>query len=375
MKVPAIGQTGGIFEIFVPGMFLILNIGGVGYICYQEIINSSTNTENNPLISVTKTDYASIFGKLGLSILIIICFSYLAGMVLRLLMTDRPDRLSVWYQKNFNKKRSRYVRITEKSLDGLKKENIPQDIQMKLEQMKNIKFKNKKELILKLENIVGKEGLEKKNIPQNIQTKLEQVKDIKFKNKKNLIRKLENKVGKGYVKKYKSDILEHVYYEYELWATEKFPYIGWLGVSADRSLPKSVYDFYEEVWAPRKQEPQNRRFFNFCKTFLNSKDHSVMSEIYAAESINRYLSGMFYSLSISCFLLLCPCLNNSIYNDYSILLFIFIGIYLFALFGIVSNFRFIRVKEAQIVFDASFKYRNEFDKIKTKEDIEGKPTV
>lgn len=315
MKIPAIGQTGGIFEIFVPGMFLVLNIGGVGYLCFHERI-----------ISIIKIENDFIIGKLGLSIIIIICFSYLAGMLLRLLMTDRPDRLSAWYHRKFNKQISRHAHITDKSLDGLKKINIPQDIL----------------------------------------TKLEHMKDIKYKNNKKFIHNLEIEIGMDNVQKYKSIILEQAYDKYELWATERFPYIGWLGEAADRHLPKSAHNFYKKIWAPRKKEIQNRRFFNFCKTFLNSQDRSVMSEIYAAESINRYISGMYYSLLISCILLLLS-LCSPTGNDHSILLFLLIGVYLLALFGIVSRFRFIRIKEAQIVFDASFKYRDEFYKYEIKE--------
>lgn len=303
MKVPAIGQTGGIFEIFVPGMFLVLNIGGVAYLNFKETIISIVVIEENNVIA-----------SLGLSIITIICFSYLAGMLLRLLMTDRPDKLSAWYHRTFRNK-SKLTQLSDVILDLLKAElddlsdDVKRDKLAKLDQMKEKRFDDNKEYLKSLEQIVGKD--------------------------------IANK------------------YKYKLWATEIFPYIGWLGDAANRHLPDTVYNFYKEIWAPRRNEHQHRRFFNFCKTFLNGQERFVMNEIYAAESINRYISGMFYSLSISCILIICSLFSPDVW-EHANLLVILIGVYLLAVFGIATRFRFMRIKEAQIVFDASFKYRKEF---------------
>ena len=252
MNVPAIGKTRGIFEIFVPGVFLLLNVTAALYLLSQA-------TKSLEFIGES---IRYIFGKPGVMIIIIICFGYLIGMILRLFMTDIPDLLSAWYHRVFNSKKA-------KNSDGT----------------------------------------------------------------------------------------------YKLWSIEKFPYIELTGDLILRDLcdsSASIYDFYKKVWLSRKRQDGNKRFFNFCKTMLMRKGNEItVIELYYAESINRYISGMFYSLLISFILILVTIFSQAKFEFVIILFFILLA-YFLGLWNIVSRFRFIRIKETQILFDACYKNKEWF---------------
>jgi hypothetical protein len=252
MDVPAIGKTRGIFEIFVPGVFLVINITGVLYLLAQNIKSIGSLAEF----------IRYIIGQPSLIIIILICFGYLIGMILRLLMTDLPDRLSAWYHRFFHRK-------TSTKSDG----------------------------------------------------------------------------------------------SYKSWSIEKFPYIEFMGELvlhnlSERSSP--IYKFYRKVWEPRKRKDGNKRFFNFCKTMLLREGNEMtVMELNTNESINRYISGMFYSLLIS-FLLILLTIPFQSKSEVILSLFFILLSYLIGLWNIISRFRFIRIKEAQTLFDACYKNKEWF---------------
>jgi hypothetical protein len=80
-EVPSIGGARGIFEIFVPGAFLFLNIAGVVYLW------PVTGAE-------TRLAMVAIASEAVPSLAILVCFGYLIGVLLRLLKTRAPDRWS-----------------------------------------------------------------------------------------------------------------------------------------------------------------------------------------------------------------------------------------------------------------------------------------
>ena len=252
MDVPAIGKTRGIFEIFVPGVFLLINITGVLYLISRDMKS----------LAFINRFITYIIGQPGFLIVLLVCFGYLIGMILRLLMTDIPDRLSAWYHRCFNAKRS-------KLSDG----------------------------------------------------------------------------------------------SYCSWSREYFPYIEYIGELILRDLcecSSPIYEFYEKVWAPRNRKEGNKRFFNFCKTMLLREGNEMtIMELNTAESINRYISGMFYSLLISFFLMFVSIFFQHKYEPIIISLFVLLS-YLIGLWNIVSRFRFIRIKEAQTLFDACYKNKEWF---------------
>jgi len=88
MNIPTIGGTRGIFEIFVPGVFLLINIGGVIY--FSPFMDQPS-----------RAMLVSTLGNPGVSLVVAICFGYLLGVLLRLLSVDTPDSLSAGWLKLF----------------------------------------------------------------------------------------------------------------------------------------------------------------------------------------------------------------------------------------------------------------------------------
>jgi hypothetical protein len=99
MNIPTIGGTRGIFEIFVPGTFVIINLGIFVYL--------------SPFIDKnTKDLLATVSSNSVLGIIAVICFGYLFGVLLRLLSVDLPDNLSAvwlrWFNRNARKEQANY---------------------------------------------------------------------------------------------------------------------------------------------------------------------------------------------------------------------------------------------------------------------------
>jgi len=90
MNIPTIGGTRGIFEILVPGVFLLLNIGA--FIFSLPFLDDHT-----------KEMIASLASNTILDLVVSICFGYLTGILLRLLKTDVLDKLSAWWLRTFDK--------------------------------------------------------------------------------------------------------------------------------------------------------------------------------------------------------------------------------------------------------------------------------
>ena len=247
MNIPAIGGARGIFEIFVPGVFLLLNLSAAIYLFPY----TDDDTKRLIVSGASNTILVLVIG---------ICFGYLIGVLLRLFRTDLPDKWSALWLRRFDR-----------------------------------------------------HALE----------------------------------GKG---------------RFKLYATEDFPYISWIGETCKQYLPSEVQTFYDKVWAGRKQAGHNKQFFNFCKLMISSTDERSANEIYAAESLSRYISGMFYALVFAFILILATVvIRYFVLGQTMVGLIILLLAYLFAIEEILRHYRFIRVKEAEAVFTASFKNRAIFE--------------
>ena len=249
MNIPTIGGTRGIFEIFIPGAFFLINLGAVIYL--------SPYLDNE-----TKQALAAATSNSILVLIAAIAFGYLIGVLLRLLRADSLDTLSAAWLRRFDR---------------------------------------------------------------------------------------GARIGKG---------------TYRLYAIEEFPYIGWLEEVAKR-LPPEAIDFYNKVWAKRKREGHNKNFFNFCKTIITSNDERAANEIYAAEALSRYIVGMYYALVIGSVLILAAAILRYFVIGQIMggLLFLLLA-YFLAIIVIIQHLRFIRIKEVEIVFAASFKNRSLFEEEK-----------
>jgi hypothetical protein len=113
VNVPTIGGARGIFEVFVPGVFVLLNMGYVAYF----LPGTDQNTRN--LIAATAANPAS-------ALVLIVSFGYLIGVLLRLLRTDLLDWLSGfvnWLVRRWNRREDKlwatddfpYIAWTRKS--------------------------------------------------------------------------------------------------------------------------------------------------------------------------------------------------------------------------------------------------------------------
>lgn len=243
--VPSIKQSGGIFEIFVPGIFLFINCLAALLIAFLNEIQAAKEILNSPAL-------------IAFSLILFTCFGYLLGMMLRLLKTSIPDNFSAWVNRN----RKRYWR------------------------------------------------LDKDKMPK--------------------------------------------------WATEKFPFIGWMGINVKNCLPPEAYQFYMQVWNERNLPEGNLRFFNYCKNILDKKDNPIMLEIMATEATMRFLSGMFYSLIASMLILaLVLFVTEHGMQNWHFITFA-IGLYAVCLRVITLNFRFYRCKETEILFDATYQNKELF---------------
>jgi len=252
MNIPTIGGARGIFEFFVPGVFLLLNLGFATY--------SFPFTD-----AETKNGIAAAASSPALILIIGISFGYLVGVVLRLFQTDLPDRLSAAWLRRFHRRARQ--------------------------------------------------------------------EDRKFK----------------------------------LWAIEQFPYFGWIEQTCKLYLPAEALDFYQNTWGKRKQGEQNKQFFTFIKTMINSDDARAADEMYAAESLCRYIAGMFYALCFACLSLLFPIVVSYLMVGQVLIgLIIVLAVYLFMIVEILAHFRFLRIKEVEIVFAASYKNRDLFEKTTSK---------
>jgi hypothetical protein len=240
-NIKTIGGAGGIFHIFVPGVFLLINfLGGVYLFPWSG--------------DDTRKVLFDVFRSPALGLVITISFGYLLGVILRIFRSESADHLSAKYLRKFDKN-------TKKAKD-----------------------------------------------------------------------------------------------EGNLYAYENFPYTKWIGQYC-KKLPDDVQRFYMEVWSLKK----TKEFFNFCKVLIISEDKRGANEIYAAESLCRYISGIFYALVVSFFLqiviLITVILIN--HNINVVLIGLLVG-YCVAIIGILRNFRFMRLKEVQTVFAAAYKNRHLF---------------
>jgi hypothetical protein len=267
MNIPAIGGTKGIFEIFIPGVFLLLNLAVFAY-----LLPFSNNEERNLIIEFISNPV--------LGLIVIISFGYLVGVILRLLKTEPVDELS-----------ARFI------------------------QLFNSNAQNDGKLIFKF---------------------------LPFNTIRNVFNSKAQNDGK-----------------FKLWAYEEFPYIKSIGEICKSYLPPDAQEFYEKTWGSSKG---GKQFINFYKTIISSIDEKAASEIYSAESLSRYISGIFYSLVFaSCLLFISFILNYFIFGKILIIIFLMLIGYFFGILTILWNLRFMRIKEVEIIFAATFIHRSIFE--------------
>lgn len=125
MDVPAIGKAKGLFEIFIPGVFLQLNFVWMLYWLHYRYIRDSTQ-----LFSIKENqNLMQLISNQVLLLVILIVFGYLTGVILWLFKADRPDGYSALLHRlkgdkeTFYKEKFPYI----DSLDSITKEKLPKE--------------------------------------------------------------------------------------------------------------------------------------------------------------------------------------------------------------------------------------------------------
>jgi hypothetical protein len=330
VNIPTIGGARGIFEIFVPGVFLLVNLAAMVFLL--PFIDEDTksfilDSASNPV----------------LSLVIMVCFAYLLGVILRLFRVDRADRLSASYNRFFSSraKENRYL-FSRDDVPGNDSERLLRFLRDDLA----IGWTEKAE-ILKSDDGKMIRIFKDENSAEIIIDKKKENASLKISDGRTLDLKVKKENGKLNI--YKKTL--------KLWASERFPYIEWIGKVCESNLPGDALKFYNDIWARGFRKRGNRQFFNFCKTMINSEDVRVTSEIYSAEALIRYIAGILYALLIAfCMLSVTAILHFFVFGEIIPTLLLILLAYFFAVVALLKNFRFIRIKEVELVFAATFKY-------------------
>lgn len=279
-RIPSIGGARGIFEIFLPGIFLLLNLTAAAYL-------------TPPIVEFALTVKMDGTFAWFVSVVMLISFGYLLGVMLRILRTERADLWSA----GFLRIPFRITSLFYKILKWLINSRVISWI------LKTTWW------------------------------------GTKFINKMN-----------RWIQKRKTTPPLHL--------VEKFPYTGSIGRKCRTGFPEGALEFYEDIWSATGKK-EGKVLFNFCKVMLVTEDETITHEIYAAESLSRYISGMLYALGISFLTLFSVGIYRYFLNekiDYFLIPFM-VG-YLLGVLVILLNFRFLRLKEADTMFAATFKNRD-----------------
>jgi hypothetical protein len=130
-----------------------------------------------------------------------------------------------------------------------------------------------------------------------------------------------------------------------------FPYSTWIGwLTEKRYLPDKARVFYEDSWMNAASLTQNREYFNFCKSAVYQVSPESAKEVQGAEAFIRYMSGIFWSLSISILILLLAA--TAAHPTLWCIALPLIVLYILAAALILTRFETIRVKEVLILFAA-----------------------
>lgn len=312
--IPRIGGVSGIFDVFVPGLFLLFNFGIFLYFFPY-------------LTEETLNQIKSAFSHPTLIILISISLGYLLGVILRISRVKAADKWSGRflriYSKNCRRKASRSNLYCHSKfpyigwIGVICQRSMSNDV-LEFYYDYWARFKVTKKTI----EYYTKESTSDQNLTGELIQKLSKLIGNKSQNKHDFITSVKAVLGSDY-SKYRKQILR-----------------------------------YACLWG----STHGQEFYNFCKTIVISNDESSSIEIYARSSLTRYISNMFYGLVMSVILVLIAIIINLISASYGIEInseinYIYLSLlilYVLAILVILGNLRYMRLSEVQTVFYACY---------------------
>jgi hypothetical protein len=262
-SVPGVGTVRGVFELFLPGIFLLLNF--VGAVYSSPLVDLDSEAANG-ILWASKNLLAATFISIPLG--------YLIGVILRLFKTDPADNWS-----------AAYLRL------------------------------------------------------------------VKF-----LIRKRVKKEHKTLI--YSKDIKEQKLAKNALLYLSNFPYNEWLEYTVNSMLPIEAIAFFKKAWA---NHSDSKQFINFCKIIVIAKNPTAGAEISSAEALSRFVASMMYAqlASLGAFAI---SLIFGVFMDKGPEIWVPIVMlgYIVGIWAILRSLRFLRLKEAEAIFSATFAIREQF---------------
>ncbi len=314
--VPTIGGAGGIFEVFVPGLFLLLNLSAVVY--FLPFFPPETKKYMGILVS-----------NPAFTLIIVVSFGYLMGVILRIFQVEKADR---WSQKSLRLFDKNCRRCPQRKnlychedfpyigwIGVICQNSMPHEVL-------DYYYDHWAHFTITEKTLEGyrKEKSEKHRVPDNMIQKLETQKGKSFRSRLDFLNSLKQVIEEDEIKNYEYQILR-----------------------------------YACLWDRKNGRP----FYNYCRMMIISCNEGLNNEINSRVSLTRYISGMFYALLMASLLLSITFASQIILTQEINSIFIFlISIYLFSLYAISRNLRFMRLSEVQAVFYASYKIKWDADR-------------
>lgn len=126
----------------------------------------------------------------------------------------------------------------------------------------------------------------------------------------------------------------------------KFPYIDWLE-EFSLSLPVKSQEHFTKTW---KKYIKNTSQYTYYKHLLCSISSQISNEVYAQEALTRYLSMMFYSLSISSITIIVSILTKIYFYENITILCLLLIVYVFIIITILFRLRYVLLLSLRGIF-------------------------
>jgi hypothetical protein len=355
--------TQGLFEILLPGSFLLLNI--VAFLCIATGFPPSMQM-------MPGSDKWAIVATVP-----ILGASYILGMVLRMFRTENPDRVSAWCIRHWPLRFMYFLigditdlpSLAKKLSERSNQDEVTAYLVTQLSPATLILLREYQPsasspvplqlaLLNDFNKVIKTQKLHEKNLFTGVGLREETNKLFAKKPQKLRACQRLNRL-----------LLEETYAQelsrdHDRYYKEHFFYPKWLEERYVPSLPPAAKEFFDQLWGKHYyQEPgpgsrnPNTHFFNFIKTLLLKVDKDTYAQLAASEAVCRFVASSFWALLFSVGMLCVDCFIGGKQSVCFCIMLLFV--YLVVLLGICFQFRFLRCKEVSFVFDASFAYREE----------------